>query len=206
MEKGDTNKLPASDRRISLTHYVGDAVAKFDSDQMYLRRLIEKTALAMTADGTDDSLINLEDLDWPSTFMEAANDKEPLEDEQPFPPADEEYPKGSRDEDYEETGGDYTRRVRGLVDLVLLGDDDDLDAGEKSLPLECPPAYDHSPSAPPALDATLVKRHIMPSRTLGWVKGFITRHTQARTRQDHDYRKRIERTGATLSIWVPLGM
>ena len=28
VEKWDTNKLPASDRRILLTHLVGDAVAK----------------------------------------------------------------------------------------------------------------------------------------------------------------------------------
>ena len=48
LEKGDnvgtwdTNKLFASDRRILLTHWVGDAVAKVDSDQLYRRRLCEK--------------------------------------------------------------------------------------------------------------------------------------------------------------------
>ena len=48
LEKGDnvgtwdTNKLFASDRRILLTHWVGDAVAKVDSDQLYRRRLREK--------------------------------------------------------------------------------------------------------------------------------------------------------------------
>ena len=93
VEKWDTNKLSASDRGILLTNWVGDAVAKVDSDQLYRRRLCEKTGLAMTADDTDDNLINLEGLDGPCTFMDTGNDKEPWEDEQPFPPADEEHPE-----------------------------------------------------------------------------------------------------------------
>ena len=39
---------------------------------------------------------------------------------------------------------------------------------------------------------------------LGWVKGFITRRAQARTRQDFDTRVLIDRTGATLSMRFPL--
>ena len=45
VEKWDTNKLSASDRRILLTHWVGDAVAKVDSDQLYRRRLFERIGL-----------------------------------------------------------------------------------------------------------------------------------------------------------------
>ena len=45
----------------------------------------------------------------------------------------------------------------------------------------------------------------MLRRGLGWVKGFITRWTQARTRQNYGYRVLIERTGATLSMKLPLG-
>ena len=45
----------------------------------------------------------------------------------------------------------------------------------------------------------------MLRRGLGWVKGFITRRAQARTRQNYDYRVLIERTGATLSVKLPLG-
>ena len=60
----------------------------------------------MTPDGTDD-IINLEGLHGPCTFMDAENDKEPRENKQPFPPADEEHPEGFSDEDdKEETGGD----------------------------------------------------------------------------------------------------
>ena len=52
VKKSDTNKLSSSDRRVLLTHWVGEAVAKLDMDQLYRRRLFEKTGLAMTADGT----------------------------------------------------------------------------------------------------------------------------------------------------------
>ena len=136
MGKWDTNKLYASDRRILLTHWVGDAVAKVYSDQLYRRRLFEKTGYAMTPDGTDDNSINLEGLDGPHTFMEANNDKEPREYEQPFPPADEEHREGSCDENGEdETEGDYISRVRGSDDAATP-DDDDLDADEKTLPVQ----------------------------------------------------------------------
>ena len=84
-------------------------------------------------------------------------------------------------------------------------DDDDLDADGKKLSLECPPGYAFSRSASPALDESLVKRHIVLRRGLGWVNGFITRRAQARTRQDYDYRVLFDRTGATFSMRLPLG-
>ena len=61
-------------------------------------------------------------------------------------------------------------------------DDDDLDADEAKLSLECPPGKAFSRSASPALDASCY--HAAPG--LGWVKGFITRRAQAWTRQDYD--------------------
>ena len=73
------------------------------------------------------------------------------------------------------------------------------------MPLECPPGYALSRSAPPALDSSVVKRHIVRRRGLGWVKGSITRRAQVRTRQNHDYRVLIERTCVTLSKTLPLG-
>ena len=180
-EGSRSDKLPSSDRRILLTHWVGDAVAKVYSDQLYRRRLFDKTGHAMTPDGTDDKIINLEGLDGPRTLMDAENDKEPREYEQPFPPADKEHPEEFNDEDdEEETGSDYTRRVRGSDDIAMLDDDDDLDAGETTLPLECPLGYHLSRLAPLTLDASLLNRHIMLRRGLGWVKGFITRRAQAR--------------------------
>ena len=49
----------------------------------------------MTADGTDENLLNPEDLDGPHTFMDADDGKEPPNDLQPFTPAGEEHPEGS---------------------------------------------------------------------------------------------------------------
>ncbi|CAN0033077.1 unnamed protein product, partial [Pylaiella littoralis] len=60
VERWESNKLTASDRRILLTQWIGRAAKKLDSDMRYRRRLFEKTGLAMTADGSDDDLINLE--------------------------------------------------------------------------------------------------------------------------------------------------
>ena len=125
---------------------------------------------------------------------------------QPFSSADEEYPEGPTDEDDEdETEYDYTSRVRGSEDVAMPDDDDDLDADEPILPLECPPGYAFARSASPALDASLVKRHIMLCRALGYVKGFIMRRAHARTRQDYDYRVLIDRTDAALSMRLPRG-
>ena len=92
VEKWDTNKLSSSDRRVLLTHWVGEAVAKLDSDQLYRRHLFDKTGLIMTADGTDDNLINLEGLDGPYTFMNADGGREPRDDVQPFSPAAKNIP------------------------------------------------------------------------------------------------------------------
>ena len=39
------NKLFPSDRRVLLTHWVGEAVAKVDSDELYRRRLFERIGL-----------------------------------------------------------------------------------------------------------------------------------------------------------------
>ena len=85
------NKLFPSDRRVLLTHWVGEAVAKVDSDKLYRRRLFERIGVAMTADCTDDNLINLEGLDGSYTLMNAGDGREPRDDVQPFSHADEEH-------------------------------------------------------------------------------------------------------------------
>ena len=75
----------------------------------------------------------------------------------------------------------------------------------RKLPPEGPPGYAFSRSASTALGEPLVKRHIVLRRGLGWVNGFITRRALARTRQDYDSRVLFDRTGATLSMKLPLG-
>ena len=107
VEKWESNKLTASDRRILLiTQWTGEAAKQIDRDIRYRRRLFEKTGLAMTADGSDDNLINLHGVEQGTySFMDVDTSPGPLEDVLPITPApaDEENPPGSSDEDESET-------------------------------------------------------------------------------------------------------
>ena len=88
VERWESNKLTASDRRVLITQWVGEAAKQIDSDIRYRRRLFEKTGLAMTADGSDDNLINLEGVEQGTySFMVADTTPEPLEDVMSIPPA-----------------------------------------------------------------------------------------------------------------------
>ena len=104
VEKWESNKLTASDRRILITQWTGEAAKKIDSDTAYRKRLFEKTGLAMTADSSDDDLINLQGVERGTySFMEVDTTPEPLEDVLPISPApaEEENPPGSSDEESE---------------------------------------------------------------------------------------------------------
>ena len=116
------NKLFPSDRRVLLTHWVGEAVAKVDSDKLYRRRLFERIGVAMTADCTDDNLINLEGLDGSYTLMNAGDGREPRDNVQPFSHADEEHLWVTSDvDDEDESEGDYTwsKRVRESHEVAI---------------------------------------------------------------------------------------
>ncbi|CAN0135266.1 unnamed protein product, partial [Ascophyllum nodosum] len=91
----------ASDRRVLITQWVGEVAKQIDSDIRYRRRLFEKTRLAMTADGSDDNLINLEGVEQGTySFMDVDTTPEPLEDvlSISLAPTDEKNPPGSSDE------------------------------------------------------------------------------------------------------------
>ena len=106
VEKWESNKLTASDRRVLITQWTGEDAKQIDRDIRYRRRLFEKTGLAMTADGSDDNLINLEGVERGTySFMDVDTTPEPLEDVLPISPApaDEENSPGSRNEDESET-------------------------------------------------------------------------------------------------------
>ena len=106
VERWKSNKLTASDRRVLITQWVGEAAKQIDSDIRYRRRLFEKTGLAMTADGSDDNLINLEGVEQGTySFMDVDTTPEPLEDVLSISPAlaDEENPPGSSDESESES-------------------------------------------------------------------------------------------------------
>ena len=92
VEKWESSKLTASDGRILITQWTGEAAKKIHRDTAYRKRLFEKTGLAMTTDGNDDDLINLQGVEWGTySFMEVDTTPEPLEDVLPISsaPADE---------------------------------------------------------------------------------------------------------------------
>ena len=100
IEKWESNKLTASDRRILITQWTGEATKQIDRDIRYRRRLFEKTGLAMTADGSDENLINLESVERGTySFMDVNTTPEPLEDALLISPApaNEKNPPGSSD-------------------------------------------------------------------------------------------------------------
>ena len=72
LEKWETNALTASDRRVLITQWVGAAMDKVDNRPEYRFRLFEKCGMAMTVDGSGDENINLEGVDKPYSFMDAA--------------------------------------------------------------------------------------------------------------------------------------
>ena len=89
-----------------ITQWVGEAAKQIDSDIRYRRRLFEKTGLAMTADGSDDNLINFEGVGQGTySFTDVDTTPEPLEDVLSISPgpADEENPPGSSDESESES-------------------------------------------------------------------------------------------------------
>ena len=186
VEFWESKKLTASQRRIIFTQWVGEAAKKIDVEMgvEYRRRLFEKTDLAITADGNDDNLINLEGMDREFSFMDSDSTPEPLEDVLPASPApaNEEHPSGSSDEedDSDEKGGESNSGAND--ELATLDVDDKLAEGEEPLPLEIPTGYVLASSAPAALAAELVKRPVVLQLGIGWLKGIITRQAQARTR------------------------
>ena len=82
-------------------------------------------------------------------------------------------PRGRSDaDDEDEAEGDYASRIRGSDDVTLPDNDDDLDADETTLSLECPPAHAFPRATCPSLDAPVIKGHIMLYRRVGIGEGF----------------------------------
>ena len=220
VERWESNKLTASDRRVLITQWVGEAAKQIDSDIRYRRRLFEKTGLAMTADGSDDNLINLEGVEQGTySFMDVDTTPEPLEDVLSISPApaDEENPPGSSDETESESeseseseeegvksGGGGTRPRQDVDELATMDTDDDIADDEVLLPLEVPARYSHVSTAPAALTRALVHQEILLRLGMGWFRGIITRRAQARTSDRYDFRVFLETDGSTRSVKLPL--
>ena len=124
----------------------------------YRRHLFEKSGLAITADRSDDNLINLQGVEGGSSFIDADSTPEPFKDLLPASPApaDEEHLPGSIDDedDAEEVGGE--RNSSANDELTSLDADDNCDEGEELLPLKVPKGYVLASSAPSALTSELV--------------------------------------------------
>lgn len=59
VEKWESNKLTVSERRILITQLTGGAAKQINRDTEKRKRLFEKTGLVMTADGSNDNVINV---------------------------------------------------------------------------------------------------------------------------------------------------
>ena len=215
VERWESNKLTALDRRVLITQWVGEAAKQIDSDIRYHRRLFEKTGLAMTADGSDDNLINLEGVEQGTySFMDVDTTPKPLEDVLSIPPApaDEENPPGSSDEsesesESEEEGvksGEGTRPRQDVDELATMDTDDDVTDYEVLLPLETPAGYSLVSTAPAALTRALVHQEILLRLGMGWFRGVITRKARARTSERYDSKVFLETDGSTRSLKLPL--
>ena len=93
LEKWESNKLTASDRRVLITQWVGPAMDIVDNRPDYRFRLFGKCGMAMTVDGSGDERITLEGLNKPYSFMDAEDSSD-----------DEEASKTGSDDD--ESAGD----------------------------------------------------------------------------------------------------
>ena len=167
----------------------------------------------MTADGSDDNLINLEGVEQGTySFMDADTTPEPLEDVLSISPApaDEENPPGSSDESESESeeegvkGGGGTRPRQDVDELATMDTDDGVADDEVLLPLEVPAGYSIVSTAPAALTRALVHQEILLRLGMGWFRGVITRKAQARTSDRYDLSVFLETDGSTRSVKLPL--
>ena len=76
LERWESKSLTASDRRVLMTQWMGEATQLLNSRQEYRFRLFEKCGMAMTVDGSGDEKITLEGLEKPYTFADGEDSSE----------------------------------------------------------------------------------------------------------------------------------
>ena len=159
-------------------------------------------ALAMTADGSDDDLINIQGVERGTySFMEVDTTSESLDDVLPISPApaDEEKPPGSSDEEESES-----ETEQGVDEEAVLDMDDDIANDEALLQFEGPDGYSFLSSAPAALTRNLVNQEVLLRLGMGWFRRVITRKAQAHTSHLYEFRVFLETDGSTCSMKLPL--
>ena len=83
-QRWDSNSMTASEKRVKLSHWAGEAWVACCKDRKAMRRYLEKAGAMMTADGTGDELIALEGMpkDYQYEFMHVEIDTaDPDEDD-----------------------------------------------------------------------------------------------------------------------------
>jgi hypothetical protein len=129
---GNQNKFTASDRRILLTHWIGEAhriIAKSDYDSVRFR-CFQKTGCLITADGSDDDKIKPEGLEDCYVVPPPLSIKSPIEEAQfeviPRPNPIDEEPEETLEMQYDQHGN-ILDLLTDIEDELFIVMDDGMD-------------------------------------------------------------------------------
>ena len=76
---------------------------------------------------------------------------------------------------------------------------------DEAIGMVIPDGFRPQESRPADLDNSLVKRGVLVRLSMGWFGGRITRKSQERTKELHDYRVHLEEDQSVRSMKLPLG-
>ena len=168
--KWESNDMTASERRVLLTHWAGEALEWCYQQESLMARYMEKAGALMTANGSDDEKMKLEGLpdNYKYEFMhvdvdehpDSAGEHEAVYGEEPAP--DHDIVELEIEDEYE---GISTN----AAELELPDEDPTIPAGWTAAAV-CPAVTDHK---------WMLKQRIMFKWDSGWAQGAITRrHTR----------------------------
>ena len=166
--------MTASEKRVKLSHWAGEAWEACCKDRNAMRRYMEKAGAMMTADGTGDELIALEGMpkDYQYEFMHVEIDTaDPDEDDLE---GEEEDPEEIPDPDVEETplADRFSEVTEDTGEMELCTDDPEAPDGYEFVE-ECPAVGNKK---------EMINRIIMFRWDCGWAQGTIRRrHTKGTT-------------------------
>ena len=123
LEKWESG-LTASERRVLMTHWVGDAVQKVNTDRAFIRKCFQHTGCELAVDHSMDSLIKVEGLSAGINYMRDRPEppKEVYRPPTPPPPAGEDEAEAEVIEREEERLA--AEEEEQLLDEVLVPDEE----------------------------------------------------------------------------------
>ena len=171
-EKWDNNTMTASEKRVKLSHWAGEAWDWCLAQEKSVRRYLEKAGALMTKDGTGDDLIALEGLpkDHKYEFMHVEVDTEAAEEDD-LEEEEEENPDETPDADIEEPhlSDLYDDVTEDPTRMEVCTEDPDPPEGYEFID-ECPAV---------ANKKEMMGKHILFRWDCGWAQGVIKRrHTK----------------------------